>query len=274
LSITTAWNESSDFLKRHFGALFTIALALIALPSVVAQALGPGAGSGTAGQPPEPGLWMLLVPVVLVLNLAGSLAISSLALGRKNVVGEAIAHGLRRAPALLGAILILIAAASLLLIPLTLISGVTPEMLAQPNPAKAGRYLLTMILFGAIALSFAARLLLVTPIAAAEAVGPIAIIRRSWSLTSGHFAKLLGFLGLMIILAVVVTAVVTLLFGLLAVAVAGPPEPRSIVALLLLLVGGIVNAAFVVVTTTLVARIYLQLAGPAGAGGSASTTGT
>ncbi|HEX8482907.1 MAG TPA: glycerophosphoryl diester phosphodiesterase membrane domain-containing protein [Allosphingosinicella sp.] len=269
LSITTAWNESTDFLKLHFGALFTIALAMIAVPSVVLHAFGPAAEPGRA---PEPGLWLLLIPAVLVLNIAASLAMSSLALGRRNVVGEAIGHGFRRFLPLLGAILILIAGMLVLLLPLGLLSGITAEELAAPTPAKAGRMALIGLLFSAVGLFFAVRLLLMTPVAAAEPAGPMEIIRRSWKLTGPHFWKLLGFILLILILFAVVSMVVTILFGLLIAAVAGAPEPGSLASLVLTLVGAIVNAAFVVVTTTLIARIYIQLSGgaPAGASGAAS----
>lgn len=275
LSITTAWNESSQFLKLHFGALFTIALAFVALPNVALQALGPTAVA--PGRAPEAGLWLLLIPAVLVLNVAASLAMSSLALGRMNVVGEAIAHGFRRVLPMLGAAAILVVAMLVVFVPLAMLSGITPENLTRPAPAGAGRLLLFMLAFAAIALFFAVRLLLMTPVAAAERAGPIAIIRRSWSLTGGHFWKLLGFVGLMLIVLLVVMMVATLILGLIIGAVAGPPLPGTTGGFVLALVSALINAAFVVVTTTLIARIYVQLSGPGAAGGAAAggaTTGS
>ncbi len=272
LSITTAWNESATFLKLHFGALFTIALAFVAIPNVALQALGPAAAA--PGETPEPGLWLLLMPIVLVLNVAASLAMSSLALGRMNVVGEAIAHGFRRCLPMLGAIAILMIAMLVVFVPLLMLSGLTPDDFARPTPAKAGRLLLVMLVIAGIGLFFAARLLLMTPVAAAEAAGPLAIIRRSWTLTAGHFWKLLGFLLLMLVVLLVVTTVATILLGLIIGAIAGPPQPGTTGGFVLALVGALINAAFVVVTTTLIARIYVQLsgAGPAAAGGA--TTGS
>ena len=268
LSITTAWNEATDFLKLHFGALFTIALAMIAVPSVVLHAFGPAAAE--PGRPPEAGLWLLLIPAVIVLNIAASLAMSSLALGRRNVVGEAIGHGFRRFLPLLGSIAIAAAGMFLILLPLVLLSGIRPEELASPAPAKAGKIALVMLVFLAVALFFAVRLLLMTPVAAAEPAGPIEIMRRSWKLTGPHFWKLLGFVLLMLIVLAIVSTVVTILFGLLIAAVAGPPQPGSLGSLLLALAGAVVNAAFVVVTTTLIARIYVQLSGGGASLGAAS----
>jgi hypothetical protein len=258
LSITAAWNEASDILKRDFGALFTVALALIALPSVVMQALGPG--QANPATPPEPGLWMLLLPVVLVLSIAGSIAISSLALGRERVVGSAIAHGFRRFLPMLGASLLLLLAAVVLLVPLVLVVGLDPEALMRPTAATAGKLVLAMLLFAILAVYFGVRLMLMTPVAAAEGVGAIGIIRRSWALTRGHFWKLLGFILLLGLAAIVILMVATMVLGLLIAAVAGPPAPGSLAAFILLLLSGLVNAAFTAVFTTIVARIYVQLA--------------
>lgn len=267
LSITTAWNETTEFLKRHSGALFTIAIAFIALPNVALQAFGPT--EAAPGQAPEPGLWLLLVPAVLVLNIAASLAMSSLALGHKNVVGEAIAHGFRRFLPMLGAVALLVLAMCVVFIPIAMLSGITPEDLARPTPAKAGRILLVMLLFLAVGLFFAVRLLLMTPVAAAEQAGPLGIIRRSWNLTGRPFWKLLGFVLLMLVVLVVVTMVVTMILGLLIAAIAGPPAPGTTGGFVLALVSSLINAGFVVVTTTLIARIYIQLSGgPAAAGGA------
>lgn len=264
LSITTAWNESADFLKRHFGALFTIAVALITLPNVATQWLAPvPTGPGMTVQA---GLWLALIPLVLLLNMVGSLAISSLAMGRENVVGEALRHGLRRVLPMAGAAAILIVAAVVLFLPLLLATGIRPEQLTAPSPAAAGKLGLAVLVFLLVALFFAVRLLLLTPVAAAEPVGPLGIIMRSWALTRGHFWKLLGFVLLITAAAMVVMAVAAMLFGLVISLVAGPPREGGLGQLVLLLVTSLLNAAFVVVMTTMVARIYLQLAGPPASG--------
>ncbi|MET1110079.1 MAG: hypothetical protein ABWX67_00985 [Allosphingosinicella sp.] len=260
LSITTAWNESADFLKRHFGALFTIAVALITLPNVATQWLAPLPVPPAAGA--QAGLWLVLLVLVLLLNMVGSLAISSLALGRENVVGDALRHGVRRLPAMAGAAFILIAAALILFVPLVLATGVRPEHLIAPTPATAGRIGLVMLVFVLFGLFFAVRLMLLTPVAAAEGAGPVAIITRSWALTRGHFWKLLGFVLLITLAAMVAIGVAAMIVGLIVSLVAGPPEEGGLGQLILLLATSLLNAAFIVVMATMVARIYLQLAGP------------
>jgi hypothetical protein len=259
LSITTAWNEASEILKRDFGALFTVALALIALPNVLVQAFGPARAA--PGAVPGPGWWMLLVPVVVLLSIAGSIAISALALGRERVVGSAIVHGFRRFLPMFGASLILAVPIVLLLVVLILLVGLDPEALLRPTQATVGKLILVAVLFLLVGLYFGIRLMLMTPVAAAETAGPIAIIRRSWELTRGHFWKLLGFVLLLGAAAVVIVMVVSMIFGLLVAVIAGAPEPGSVAALLMLLLGGLVNAAVSAVFGTAIARIYVQLAG-------------
>jgi hypothetical protein len=259
LSITAAWNESAGYLGNHFGALFTLAVALITLPNVALQALGPGATA--PGEVPAPGLWLLLIPVVAVLGITGSLAISTLALGRAATIGEAIGHGFRRVIPMFLATVIVVVALCLVVVPLVLATGLRLEDLATPTPATAGKLLLAMLVAGALFLFVGVRLLLMTPVAAAEAAGPVAIITRSWALSRGHFWRLLGFFLLLAVAASVVALVATLVIGFVVAAVAGPPAPGTASGLVMLLVGGLINAVFLVVMGTMVARLYLQLAG-------------
>lgn len=264
LSITTAWNESADYLKSHFGTLFTVAVALITLPNVALKAFGPAAAA--PGQPPQPGLWMLLLPLVLILGIVGSLTISTLALGRAATVGEAIGHGFRRFLPLLGASLILLLAFSIIVAALLVATGLQPGDFAAPTPETAGRILLVMLVILALILFFGVRLLPTTPVAATETAGPVAIIARSWALTRGHYWRLLGFVLLLGIAAFVLIMAATSVIGLVVAAIAGPPAPGTVTRLLMLLVAGLFNAVFAVVMTTMIARIYLQLAGGGAAG--------
>lgn len=261
LSITTAWNETANFVKGNMGALLTIAFALIALPSIAFQALGPGQVS--PGEAAQAGLWLLLMPVVIVLSIVGTLAISALALGRENVVGPAIALGFRRFLPLFGATLLVGVTALIVMIPLVLLLGVRPEDIAGGDRAAAGRIVLVMLLFLLIFLFIWVRLMLMTPVAAAERGGPVAILRRSWELTAGRFWKLLGFALLFIVAGLVVMFAATAVLGIAIALVAGRPDPGSVSALVLLLLSGVLNAIFVVYFTTMLSRIYVQLMGGA-----------
>ena len=258
LSISAAWDETAEFLKRDAGALFIIAFAFIALPQVALQALVPGLAS--PGEQSLSPIWLLVIVATMVLSMAGTLAISALALGRENVVGRAIALGFRRFPALLGASILVGLVVGLAGVALALIAGIDGRQLTAPTSEAAGRLLLLivplMLLFAFIWI----RLMLMTPIAAAEEGGPLALIRRSWRLTAGRFWRLLGFVLLAVLVILVMSRVATIVVGLVISLVAGRPDPGTLPGLLLALVAGIVNAAIVMVFTTMVARIYAQLA--------------
>jgi hypothetical protein len=256
LSITTAWEEAVRFVRRDAGLLFTIALALCVLPGVALQILAPSLmPEDVTGRI----LFLLVLMGVLVLSIAGTLAITALTVGRENVVGSALRLGFRRCPAMLGAAILIGLMVFLLLIPIVAISGVDPDAIAAQRPeaaAQVGRVILLLFL---VFVLIWPRLLLMTPVAALEPVGSLGIIRRSWAMSKGHYWKLLGFAALLFLVILVVMLAVTFVFGSIIALVAGPPNPGTLAASLMLLIGGILNAVIIVFFTTLIARIYVQL---------------
>jgi hypothetical protein len=267
LSISQAWDETAEILRRDFGPFLAVALALIAVPDFAVQVLaaGPIARAGATAAP----LALPLFLVALVPVCAATLALSALALGRERVVGAAIAYGFRRCPSLIGAVLLLFLGAFLILIPLVAASGVTPEQLAARTPEAVRRSAFVLATATILFVLIGVKLLLVAPATAAEAIGPIAALRRSWRLTGGHFWKLLGFNLLVSIAYGVLILAISAVVGILVTMIAGRPEPGNASALILQLVGAFAGATFVMVLAIMMARIYLQLAG-----GGAPTTGS
>jgi len=247
LSITTAWNESLTFVKREAGLLFPIAFGLMALPMVFFQLLGPRTAPG---QQPEAGLWMLFFFPLIFLSVIASIAFSALATGRETVVGEALKRGVRRFLPLLGSMLLVGACIMPLLLILVVVSQASP-----------GIALVLGLAIGIAGIILWIRLMLITPAAAAEPGGPIALLKRSFGLTSGHTGKLVGFVILIFILAMVAGLALGAVGGILIHLLAGKPEPGSIGFLLVLLLGALLNTVFLVYFTVMVARIYAQLAG-------------
>jgi hypothetical protein len=252
LSITTAWNETAAFVKREAGLVFPVALGLMALPMVFFQLLTPATAEG---QEPEAGLWMLLFFPLIFLSVIATIAISALATGHETVVGEALRRGARRFLPLVGAMLLLGACIFPLILILAAIAPASPAAAALLGLAAAIGIIILWV-----------RLMLTTPVAAAETGGPIAIIKRSFALTRGHAAKLVGFVLLIFILAAVAGFALVSVGGILIALVAGKPEPGSTGALIMLLLGALLNTVFVVYFTILVARIYAQLAGQPASG--------
>ena len=257
LSISNAWNETTGVVKRNAQLLFPIAFLLVALPSAMMQAAMPVAQAGAA---PEFGLLgLVLIPVVVVLSILGSLAISYLALRPQATGGDALSRGAKRLLPVLGAGVLLIIAFILLSIPFVLLFYVAAGGAAATAETMGGGAFLVMLVWALAFVALWVRLMLITPVAAGEDGGPVAIIRRSWNLTAGHFWKLLGFVVLIAILFLVVTLAITAVGGILIFAIAGTPQPGSVASFLMLLLSAVLNTVVTVYFTSLIARIYAQL---------------
>jgi hypothetical protein len=250
LSMTNAWNETAAFVKREFGLLFLIAFGLVALPTVILQAVAPDA---PPGQTPEPGAWMLLVLPVIALSIIGSLTMTGLALGRSTDARDAFGRAIRRFPIVFFAVLLVGLAAVLLAMPLAVIVvlalGTGPAALALLTAAVIVAFLFIWV-----------RMMMLNPVGVAEEVGPAGILKRSWRLTAGHFWRLFGFVIILILVFVVLSLAVTAVLGSLIILLAGQPQEGNLSAVLILLLNGLLSAVLGVFLTSMVARIYVQLA--------------
>lgn len=253
LSISEAWNETVAFVRREGQLLFPIAFLLISLPSALMQASLPVM---VPGELPQPGLWMLMVPFAALLAMVGNLAINLLALRPGTSVGESLQHGARRLIVLFAASLLVGVGFMLALIPLLLVLSV---LMVATGPGALVPLLTLLLMIPLLLFAWVRLILLLTPIAAVEPIGPVALLRRSWELSRGQGLKLLGLILLMMVLALVVSMAVGAIFGLLIWAVAGPPLPGTLGAWLLLTVSALVQAVLSSVFAVLIARVYAQL---------------
>jgi hypothetical protein len=245
LSASTAWDETAALAKSEARRIFPIAFLLLSLPSALLQAVAPAAAPGRL---PEPGPWLLLVPAVAAAGLIGALTIARLALRPGERAGAAFMTALRRFPCLLGAAL-LFALAGMVVIVAALLLGAA---LGSPLPVAAAIALLAF---------FWVRLILLTPIAAAEPIGPIALILRGWGLSVGHFWRLLGFLLVAAILSLAALTAGGLVGGIAARLAAGQPQPGTFALVLVLLLSALLQAAVSGVFAAFLARLYAQLGG-------------
>ena len=256
LSISAAWDETKAILA-HDGKLFaSVALALIALPALVTGLVSPNS-TPEAARP----LWAdVLIIVVSLIGLAGQLALIRLALGPSITVGGAIAHGLRRVPIYLVAGIIIVVGLIIAAIPFAAIliaMGVPIEADMKPSGTVA---LLAMV-YLAIVLFIGIRMIMAGPVASAEAVGPIAILKRSWLLTAGQFWRLFGFVAMFFIGALVMLIAVGSAVGVVVGVAVGPIQPMSASALIVALVQSLLNAVITTVFAVMLARMYASVAG-------------
>lgn len=237
--------------------LATVAAALVALPIAVVDVIGPNGLTKDNLQSP---LFIVVAVAVLILLLTGQLSIIRLAIRPSVSVGDAILHGARRLPFYVLASLVIGFSLLVLAIVLGMVlfaagAPSTPEQLAK-SPAFAAAALVFLLVYCFLWVRILA---ISAPVAGAEPVGPIAIIRRSWDLTAGHFWRLLAFLLLFFVGGAIALRAVQLVAALVATVTLGPLDSLSPSALVVALVDGIANGVFITILTVMLARVYVQL---------------
>jgi hypothetical protein len=260
LSLSKAWDESKAIATRDGRLIGAVALALVLLPQTILGVVVPPPGlSGEAAPAWVPGLSLLAAAIGLV----GQIAIVRLALEPASV-GEAIAHGLRRAVPAIGALMLFALPLALILM-LLLVAVGGPESLnalsgGTPPPAVGGAILLFIVIVAAVSIRFQ----MVVPVAAVESANPIHILKRSWALTRGHYWQLLAFLFTILVLAVVLLLVAEMVGGIVARVAFGDVKPLGVGALVVALITSAAQALFTALSSLMLARIWVQLSGNKG----------
>jgi len=252
-SISRAWDESRAVISRDGKVLTAIALALLVLPGLIADLFMPHLGPGEL---PRAGAWMIPILLAFACALAGQLAIIHIAAGRGATTGQAISAGASRAPVYIGATLLWMLPCLFLV---WLIGRVgNPNVTPTAGIALFGLIAAIVLIFGGVFVFV--RMLMCGPVAANEAAGVLAVIRRSWDLTRSNWWRLFGFFLLFVILAVVVLMFASIVAGILGKIISGDPQPMTVGGLFVSLVMQLVGAAISVIFSVMLARIYLQLA--------------
>jgi hypothetical protein len=263
VSISRAWDETKHVVAKDGRLLLPVALAMFVLPGIILDLAMPDAGPGKL---PPPGLWMLVACAAILVSLIGQLAVIRLAMGPHVTVGNAIAHGARR-------LIVYVAAVVMWILPFILVASVLFTAVgANPtNPPPAAALGLFVVV---IAMTyFAVRLMLTSPLASAEAIGPVAILARSWKLTHGNWWRLFGFFVMFMIGAIVLFWATEAVFGLIANVLLAGTDPGGVGWLVVRLVSQVVSALISVIFFVMLARIYDQLGGQAEAQAGVPSSG-
>lgn len=258
LSLSTAWDETKAVIAHDGRLILAVALALIVLPQAIVGLLDPPMGATS-----EPSNMARLVALLAILvQIVGQLALIRLALGPPVSVGEAIAHGGRRFLPALGALILFGIGFALALTPLIILLVVTGAVeMPEPGAQPPGGFVALVFVMVLVILAIGPRIMLMMPVASAEETGPVALLRRSWSISGGHYWRLLAFLILILVVALVLLITAQLIGGVLAGVAAGKVEPMSLSALIVALLISIAQGAFTILSSVMLARIYVQLAG-------------
>jgi hypothetical protein len=257
ISISKAWDETNGLVRREAALLVPVALALIALPGVLLAQVRPVATAQSATTIMMSQQAMLANAVGLLITLFASLVLTLLALRPGISVAEAMRAALLRFPIALGASLVTP------VMPLLTGGEAAVQRLSPGFALLLLGYLcaiMGLLLYGLV------RLLLLNTVAAAERLGVIATIRRSWALTRGIVSRLLGFVVLFLALSVIVSFAVVAAGGTVLVGLGRLLGDEALGRLLLDLVTNVVNAGFVGWLYLMLAAIYRQVAGSSNMG--------
>ncbi len=255
LSISTAWEEARGIFARDGRLLMAVALALVAFPAAVNSLINP---KGTAAP-----MWADIITLATSLvALAGQLALIRLALGPSITVGGAIGHGIRRTPTYLVSVILIVVGLAIIAVPFAfLLTTLGVPLDVKPVAPNLAVFVVGFFYLGLLCF-IGVRLILSAPVASAEEIGPIALLRRSWTLTAGHWWRLFGFLLIFLAGAIIVLLAVGTAAGVVIGLFIGRIQPMSAGALVLALVQSLISAAVTTLFAVMVARIYLQIAGP------------
>jgi hypothetical protein len=257
LSISQAWEETKARIASDGRLMMVVAAALILLPQTMVTLIAPPEMlSGI--RPPNSFLWLAFVAALI--GMVGQLAIIRLALGPATSVGEAMVLGAKRFLPAMVALLFLTLLLFAIAIPAVLLLAGTGGFDAAATGQGTGGLGIAILVILIAAILIGARFVMVLPVAAAEAGGPISILKRSWALARGHYLRLVAFIGLLIVVLLFVTLAVQIVAGLI-LNLLFEFEPFSVGALFYGLIAGAAQAALTVVFSVMLARIYLQLAG-------------
>lgn len=263
LSISRAWDESRVVLARDGKLIGTVALALFVLPGILLNFVMPRTPTS---EMPRLNAWMLVALIPILISLVGQLSVVRLAMGPHVSVGEAIAHGVRRLPSYVGAVLAWT-------IPFMIVGSTLYGLVGRDPKHPSLGAALGLLAVTLVGIFIAVRLILMSPVASAEAVGPIAVIRRSWDLTSGNWWRLFGFLLIFLIGSLVLLLAAQSVSAVIARVLFHDISPMSVGGLLITIVSQLVSAAISVLLFVMLARIYVQLTSHAQAEASVPSTG-
>lgn len=254
LSISRAWEEAKARIATDGRLMAVVSAALVALPTLISEVVNPRSTGGEGGL-----LEACVVLIATLFTIVGQLAIIRLALGHTISVAEAISHSIRRLPYYVVAGLLILLGFFILAIPFGLVLVGAGVQLDRQSVGQSGLAGLLGLLFFAIAIFIGTRMLMSSPVASEEEIGPIAILRRSWTLTHGHFLRLFAFIVMFIIGAGVAVMAISWGATFVAVILLGPVAPMSVSALLVAFVDAVATGAVTVVLAVTLARIYVQL---------------
>jgi len=251
LSLSQAWEETARVLARDGRLFLAVALALFVLPGLVLDVSLPDVAANSL---PAAGAWIAVGIAALIVSLVGQLAVIRLAMEPHVAVGEAIVHGLKRLVPYVIAVLVWV-------VPILIAGSVLYNLVGADEAHPPVSAAVALIVLTVVGVYVGIRMMLSSPVASAEPLGPFAILRRSWDLSHGNWWRLFAFLLLFGIGALCLIWAVDSVAALVVRLFDADAGPRSLGGLLVSIVSQLVSALLSVVFFVMLARIYVQRSG-------------
>ncbi len=186
-SLGTVWEETIAYLRRESSLLIPVALAIFG-PAQVMLGLAMTATAEVQKAPVTPSLTSLLIIPASLLVMFGNIAIAVIVLSPGIRIGEALSRAGRALPRALLAILLLGLAIAVAAMIVGVVATVGAVMLGvNPKSPSIGGPLIALMSIPMFVLMV--RMLLLAPVAAAEKLKPVELIRRSWDLGKGNVLR-------------------------------------------------------------------------------------
>ena len=253
LSISRAWDQTREVVRRDGRLMFAVALALLVLPQTLLGAFTPT--SPTEATP----TFQILLVIAVATAIAAQIALNRLAIPPSATVAEGVRRGITRTPATFFSLMLVFFIASLLLMILLVILVMVGALTAPVSGKPPSIGFIALVLAGLLGVFVIFQL--TVPIAAAEAGGPLYLIQRSWTLGKKHYWRLAAFLLLVLIGMGLIWLSAQVIAGLIFTTLLGRPESGSIAVVLISLVVAAAQAAWTIVSSVMLARVYSQVAG-------------
>lgn len=269
--LSRSWNDGVAKLRDNFQLLALIAGLFLFIPSALFAVTTPDLMSQAMASPMNPSdpaaMLALFTPTIVIgyllitlLSFVGYMAMLALMDDRrKPTTGDAIAHGFRSLPTLIGATLLFIVGYVIVIGIISVVVGLLIGAITAVSTTIGAilSFMLVVAMFIAILWAFTRFSMTMPVIAIGKVMNPIVALKQSWALTRTSQWRLLAFYILLFIAYAVIALLVFGLLGLVLGAVGGFTVLIFLSALLSAFVGMLFCAVL--------AGIYAQLTGSSGA---------
>jgi hypothetical protein len=250
ISDATAWTQA--FMRREWRLLLPVAFALMGLPAIVVELFAP-----VARTPQDIAAPLAFAIPAAIAALVGALTVSALALVPGISVAEALRLAMRRLLVMLGAMLVAGVVGGIAAVAVAVVVVAATGVTQAQTPSHAAFTASIMML---VVLALTARFCLITPIVAAEPIGPIAALRRSWVLSRGHFWRLVSLLLIVVMTSLIVSIAAQSVTGVIGWAIGRATGLDQLMAAVVAIVGALVSAVISMLFAVLTVAVYRQLA--------------